>query len=123
MKKIVKKADIILFAILVLGSGLLFTLSFIGSSDGAQVVIRSEGKLYGTYNLHEDQTIEVENGNHMNKIIIKDGKVQMSEASCHNQLCVNQGSISKGNQAIVCLPNRVVVEIIGGEEDYDVISG
>lgn len=98
-------------------------LSLFGGSSGATVVVRSDGKVYGTYSLYEDQTIEVLNGNHINKIIIKDGHVQMIEANCHNQLCINQGSISKGNQAIVCLPNRVVIEISGGEEDYDVISG
>ena len=40
----------------------------------------------------------------------------MTEADCPDQLCVHQRAISKQKQTIVCLPNRVVVEVIGGED-------
>ncbi|MGN0721820.1 MAG: NusG domain II-containing protein, partial [Anaerovoracaceae bacterium] len=62
-----------------------------------------------------------------NHITIKDGQVSMSYSTCRNQVCVNTGAISQTKDAIVCLPNRVVVEIISSEEgkggDADVISG
>ena len=46
----------------------------------------------------------------------------MTYSDCRNQICVNDGSISQTNQSIVCLPNRVVIEITGKEEKYDAIS-
>ena len=41
----------------------------------------------------------------------------MSEANCHDQLCVKQGRINKVGQSIVCLPNRVVITVISGDKD------
>ena len=79
------------------------------------------GEVYGTYPLSEDREIVIESGGHLNKITIKDGSVQMSEASCHNQICVRHGSISRDNETIVCLPNRDVVRIESEGGDYDAV--
>ena len=123
MKHIIKKADIVLFFILILLGGILTVSSLVNSTDNTHVLVKAEGKVYGTYSLKDNQTITIDVNGHHNVLVINDGKVRMLEADCHNQLCVKQGAISKGNRAIVCLPNKIVVEIIGGEEDYDVISG
>ena len=122
MKNIIRKADIVLFIILILLGGILTVSSLISGADKTQVVIKVEGKVYGTYSLSKDQTITIEEYGHYNRVEIKDGKVQMMEANCHNQLCVNQGAITTSNIPIVCLPNRVVVEIVDGEEEVDVLS-
>jgi hypothetical protein len=47
----------------------------------------------------------------------------MDSASCKNQVCVDHGAISLKGDSIVCLPNRVVVEIKGEGGEADVISG
>lgn len=124
----IKKADIILF-FLILAFGLAVSWwSLAGNSAGEKAVVTVDGKLYGTYPLSQDQIIQVvqENGHH-NDITIKDGQVSMSYSTCLNQICVNTGAISETKDAIVCLPNRVVVEIISSGEgkggDADVISG
>lgn len=121
MFKIIKKADIVLLAVLLLVSTALSVWSFSGGS-GAKAVVTVDGELYGTYSLSQDQVIEIRQNNHLNKITIKDGSVQMSYSDCHNQICVNDGRISRANQSIVCLPNKVMVEIIGGEEDIDAVA-
>lgn len=46
----------------------------------------------------------------------------MSYSDCKNQICVEDGKISRTNQSIVCLPNKVVVEITGGEEEFDAVA-
>ena len=40
----------------------------------------------------------------------------MEEADCPDLLCVHQKAISKEGESIICLPNKVVVTIRGGEE-------
>lgn len=124
MKNIIKKADIVLFIILVVLGLFLTWFAVAGRSGGAQVVIHVEGKIYGTYSLSRNQTIDIDEYGHHNIVVIEDGKVQMMESSCHNQVCVKQGAVNTTNVPIICLPNRVVVEIIdeSGEEEYDVIS-
>lgn len=121
MFRYIKKADIALFFVLVaLGAGLSF-LSLTGGAGG-KAVVTVDGKAYGTYSLAEDQVVTIDQNHHINKITIKDGTVQMTYSTCKNQVCVGDGKISKTNQSIVCLPNRVMVEISGGEEGLDAIA-
>ena len=40
----------------------------------------------------------------------------MESADCPDQICVRQKAISKEGESIICLPNKVVVSIVGGEE-------
>ena len=80
--------------------------------------------MYGTYPLDEDQEISVESdGEQINLVCIRSGSVSMEQATCPDELCVKQGSISKTGQTIVCLPHELVVEVYGTDEkEYDAIS-
>ncbi len=128
----IKKADIILAAILII-TGMLasYALAF-EQGNGSEVEIMANGQLFGTYPLSEDRRITVEQNSHINKITIKDGSVSMSFSDCSGQDCVNHEAVSKNGEMIVCLPNRVVVEITDTQESgsgdgsdsegYDAIS-
>ena len=122
MFQIIKKADIVLFVILLVFGLALSAVALFTGTDGQKVQIEVDGKPYATYSLLENRIIEINENGHINKITINDGTVQMSYSTCKNQICVKDGQISKTNQSIVCLPNKVMVEITGGEEDFDVIS-
>ena len=50
-------------------------------------------------------------------LTIKDGKADMTFADCPNQICVHHEAIMNKGETIVCLPNRVVVEIGGAEDE------
>lgn len=123
----IKKADIVLL-ITILAVGLpLSVLSLTAGTGGDKVRISADSEVYGIYPLDEDREIEVTEDGHTNHITIKGGQVSMSYSTCLNQVCVNTGAISETKDAIVCLPNRVVVEIISSGDgkggDADVISG
>ena len=123
----IKKADIVLL-IVILAVGIpMSVLSLTAGTGGDKVKISTDGQVYGVYPLNEDCEIDVTEDGHTNHITIKDGQVSMSYSTCLNQICVNTGAISETKDAIVCLPNRVVVEIISSGEgkggDADVISG
>ena len=49
----------------------------------------------------------------------------MVYSDCANQICVNTGAVSLAGESIVCLPNRVMVEILAGSEggEVDVVAG
>ncbi len=81
------------------------------------------GKLYGTYDLDKDQTIQI---GHTNTCEIRDGKVYMTEANCPDQICVKSAPISASGGSIVCMPNRVVLSIIhadSSENAPDTVAG
>ena len=124
MLKIIKKADILLFVILIAFSIGLTAVSFaVGSDSGSKVLVTVNGVTYGTYDLATDQEVKIESDGHLNKIVIEDGTVRMVEANCHNHVCIQEGKISRANETIICLPNRVMVRITGEEADIDAVSG
>lgn len=116
MFKIIRKADIVLFIVLLaFGFAMLFFTIRAASSPGDQVVINVDGTEYGRYPLDRDRVIEIQNGDRLNIVTIKDGGVSMSYSTCKNQICVHEGEVTTPGQLIVCLPNYVIVEIEGGE--------
>lgn len=66
------------------------------------------------------KTIPIETEFGYNLIEIGDEKVRVIEADCPDQLDVKQGYISKTGEIIVCLPNRLVIEIKGLDDERDV---
>ena len=46
-----------------------------------------------------------------NILVIESGKAYVSEADCHEQICVKHNAISKTGETIVCLPHSLVIEI------------
>ena len=70
------------------------------------------------------KTIPIKTEYGYNLIEIGDGRVRVIEADCPDKLDVKQGYISKTGEVIVCLPNRLVIEIKGvsDERDIDYIS-
>lgn len=120
----IKKADIILaIVIAIVGIAASFYLTFLDVPvKNGKVVIHQNNKVYGEYSLYEDREITVKDGNHINKITIKNGNVQMTFSSCKNQDCVKQGSIDDSSKSIVCLPHKVVVEIKSDKSEFDSVS-
>lgn len=96
---------------------LLVISFFLKGKHGGQIVVTVGGEVYGSYTLDRAQEIPIViDGVTTNLLIIKDGKADMLEANCPDGLCVQQAKISKNNEMIVCLPNKVVVQVVDGEE-------
>lgn len=65
-------------------------------------------------------TIPVESQYGYNLIELGEDNVRVIEADCPDKIDVNQGWISGIGETIVCLPNRMVIEIKGIEEDTEI---
>ena len=86
-------------------------------ADGT-VVIYKDGNVHTTLPLSSDEIITVEDiEGGINVVSIKDGKAEMIEANCPDKLCIHTRPAQKNGQSIVCLPNRVVVEVKSTEKD------
>lgn len=115
-----KKNDVILIAVILT----LALTAFAGISwysarttREGEAVVYLDGEEQGRYPLSQDTLVEIpsENGNY-NLLEIKDGKADMTEASCPDKICVNHWPVKNQGESLVCLPNKVVVEIENGRE-------
>ena len=127
MEQKTKKNDILLIgAILVLALAAYAGISIFQSvnTHNAKAVVLIDGEEYGSFPLDTDvvERIELPDGSY-NVLVIEEGKADVTEASCPDGVCVNHRAVSKQNQSITCLPNKLVVEIRNGEEsDVDAIT-
>lgn len=110
-----KKRDFLLLAVLLAAAALLFSVrGFFAGRPAVMVSVSVDGTEIMTLDLNRNDDIVIESGNgQTNHLIIEDGKAFLTEASCPDKLCVRQGAISETGQSIVCLPNRVIVTIVG----------
>lgn len=114
--KDLKKNDFILICTLVCIAVLIIFCQYLNKEDGNQVVITVDGEVYEILNLTEDNEVKIETEDgHYNILQIKDGKANMTESDCENQVCVNSATISNIGETIVCLPHRVIVKIVSSE--------
>lgn len=93
-------------------------------THNAEAVVTIDAEEYGRFPLDEEiiEKIELSDGSY-NILEIKEGKADVIEASCPDGICVNHRAIDKQKQSIVCLPNKVVIEIENGEEqDLDTVT-
>jgi len=65
-------------------------------------------------------TIPVETEYGYNLIELGDEEVRVIEADCPDKIDVKQGHIHRIGETIVCLPNRLVIEIKGEQKDTEV---
>ena len=115
-----KKKDLILGAgIIVIALAMLLVMQLTRGEEGNQIQVTLNGKIYGTYSLSKDQTIEVKDGDFYNRIRIEDRKAYMEEANCPDGYCEEPGKISGHTQTIVCLPHKLVVEVLENESDQN----
>lgn len=115
-----KKNDIYLGAALLFIAALLLLFRWSGREAGSKVQITVGGESCGVYSLKENQVLEL--GEH-NEMEILDGKVCMKWAECPDQLCVEQGWTDTKGEKIICLPNKVIIEVIEGQEaELDAIA-
>ena len=122
----IRKTDLYLIAGLLLVAVTLFVgIRLYGkmTTTEAVAVVTVDGKEYGRYPLEKNhtETIHLSDGSY-NTFEVKDGYVSMTDASCPDQICVNHSRISKKNEKIVCLPDKVVITVENGEEaEIDVL--
>lgn len=123
--KVRLKRDIILvLSMVIIAAAAFLIINFAVKKDGSYAVIKVDGSVIKTLDLNSGETTIEVNGYQggVNKVVINDGKVSMTEADCPDELCVKTGKISRVGETIVCLPHRVVVEIKGSQDDDSIDS-
>ncbi|AQZ46671.1 NusG domain II-containing protein [Paenibacillus larvae] len=120
--------------ILVIVAGLAFMIPRYWPSDQTNgkshnnktyAKISVDGKEFKTVELtQEEQIIEVKSDHGLNIIKVHDYGVEMTDADCPDEVCLTFGFVTKPGQNIVCLPHRVLVEVIGdggtqGDDEID----
>ena len=98
-----KKGDIILLIV-------LFVAIIFLKPIAVQCVVYVDGTERYRYPLNEDLVVMIPTeDDHYNILEIKDGKANVAQADCANQICVHTAPISKVGDSIICLPHKLSI--------------
>lgn len=97
---------------------LLFSFSYIfsmmtgnsGNPKGLKTAcVYHENKLLREITLDKDMVAPILNGRM--SLEVKKGRIKVASSDCPHHVCMNMGWAGYGGQTLVCVPNKVIVEI------------
>jgi hypothetical protein len=126
MRNKINKYDIALIIVIIAVNIMILIYGSFNTVDKGQKIayVYSDNKLVGEYTLTDNYKTEftVNGKDGYNTVHIEDGKVWIHEATCPDKICLSQGKISHDGELIVCLPNKMMVQIKDNDEAVDDID-
>ncbi|MDO4189859.1 MAG: NusG domain II-containing protein [Lachnospiraceae bacterium] len=122
-----KKFDLYLAGAMLFIALVWFLITNIFATKGDYVAVYENNTMIAEYPLNEDNILTVESTEGPVMVFeVKNRSVNVLEASCKDKLCVHQKSISKGEETICCLPNKIILFIENSKdsstENYDAVT-
>ena len=112
-KKVVLDISLILILLIISLSALLIVKN--GKETGAYVKVTVGNSTPVSYPLDTDGEFSLNGGT--NILVIEGGEAYMKSAVCPDKTCVKIGKISHTGERIVCLPNKIIVEVLGAHDE------
>ena len=111
---------VIIAAVLALAAALTAWFAW-GASDGQLYAeIWQDDVLVERVLLTDDTDRTIDLDGH-NVIVLAGRTARVASADCHDQVCVRTGTLTHAGQVAVCLPNRVILKLVGETGEIDAI--
>ena len=119
-----RKGDILCMVLVVLLAAALSAWLAVQAMAGEEVTVQiyQDGTLVQECSLEKEQTFSV-TGDYTNTISIQNGHVAIISSDCPGGDCVHSGWAGEAGRAIVCLPNRTEVRLVGVTGGVDMVVG
>ena len=114
------KNDVVLAVVITLLATAGLLLFNLLKTQGDYVSVKINGEEKYRYSLSENVDTVIytgENNNQENRLIIENNQAYIISADCPDKICVGPRPVSNVNESIVCLPHKVVVEIVSDEAE------
>jgi hypothetical protein len=115
--------DVLLIAALLALPGWALVRSWRASREQPVAFIYQNNRLLGEYQLDREQVILIgDQARPDMKIEIKGGAIRVAESDCPKGVCKQAGWVRTPGRSIMCVPNRVLIQLKGQSKDYDAES-
>lgn len=128
-----KRGDLILIGVIVIAALAFLVPKWLFQQESENLHnskvfanITVDGELYQKVELtKEEQIIKVETSKGINILKVHDYGIEMFDADCPDKVCLSFGFVTRPNSTIVCIPHRVLVELVSedgtGEDELDAV--
>lgn len=118
-----QKGDLLAVAVtLALAAAVFFLFLPRETAEAAMAEIYLDGALIRQLPLDTPTEFEVA-GDYHNTVTVRDGQIRITASDCPGEDCVHSGPISAAGRSIVCLPNRLEIRVVSGDNDVDFAVG
>jgi hypothetical protein len=115
--------DVLLIAALLALPGWALVRSWRASREQPVAWIYRDNRLLGVYQLDRPQVVVIgDKAQPDMKIEIKGGAIRVAESDCPKGVCRQAGWVRTPGRSIVCVPNKVLIEVRGERKGYDAES-
>ena len=127
IKEIKKKYTISTMDVLIAVSIVLFgfyhlLLTKEPADNNKKIVIYKGSTILKQLRIDTDNIINLDAYGISMQVEVANQKIRVLSSSCKRQICVQKGWIHNVRDAIICIPNDIIIEITGETSEYDAIS-
>lgn len=119
---LVRPADAVVVALAAALVGASWAALWGGGGPAEFVEVAAPGQPGQRYELTADATLTVRGRLGDSRLEIRAGQVRFVDSPCVGRQCIHTGWLSRSGQVAACLPNGVVIEVAGGEREFDAVS-
>ena len=117
----VKIGDILVFTVVITLTVFLFVRSFAGDGSAVRLKVTSPS-FEQYYSLDQRKVLRVPGPLGDTTVVIQDGRAWIQDSPCREKICVKMGKIKRPGEQAVCLPNRVIIEVVGDRKSIDAVT-
>ncbi len=117
MNKLISTRDIFFLVCLSVVFFIWIAIMHFFKVPSMNVVIETNDGYNKIFSINKDNLITVKGPLGDTVIQIKNKKVRIIKSSCPNHICIKSGWISSTHDALICLPNKIIVKISGENKE------
>lgn len=91
-------------------------------TEGTQAAIFVGREQVATLDLNAPTDHQIRGRIGISQLRVEGGRVRFVDSPCPGRICVHSGWLARTGEVAACLPNGIVVEVLGGEREFDAIN-
>ncbi len=114
---------ILIVGMVLLNLALFYQLGF-KNTQGSFVVVEVDQQEVARVPLSMDRVLHISGKLGETEVEIRDGKTRILRSPCKNKVCIKTGYIRYADRMAACIPNGVVVRVVGSSHrEVDTVVG
>ena len=98
-----------------------------GRPPGQVIQVMRDGETIYKAPLSDERTVGLPGPLGVTRLEIHNGQARILSSPCPAKVCISMGAISHRGEIIACVPNHLLVTVVGGEKtgkepEYDLLS-
>lgn len=118
----IKVGDILILIVAAAGVGASYGALWAPRSAGHTAVITVDHQVVRELPLTRDIEITIQGAIGHSRLTVDGGRIRFTDSPCPGRYCIHSGWLSLTGQVAACLPNGIVVEVLGEEREFDAIN-